>query len=149
MAFEEIECLRKVVVKGGKVPADGLRVSSRALGSRGGGAHTRYIRVQIGPVLAKGIGLGKDEHGLRVLFGRDEDAGKIRVSVDNEAGKFRARRDKAGGYSFIINAATADGLFAMTFPEFSEERVEAIRPANGQPPHFVFRASAAMLAVED
>jgi len=149
MAFEEIECVGASAPKGGKVPADGVRVTARYLGSRGGEGRTHYIRVQIGAGLAKGIALAREEHGLRVLFGTDEDAGKIRVSVDNEAGKFRAKRDKAGNFSFTINAATADGLFSLTFPEFSEARIEAIRPANGQPPHFVFRAHPAMLAVED
>lgn len=89
------------------------------------------------------------EHRLRLLFGTGPDAGKVMVSVDNETGKFLAKRDKQGRYALAINAATAEGLFALEFPTFAVPSIEAIRCDNGKPPHFVFRASKEMLEVED
>lgn len=86
---------------------------------------------------------------LRLLFGTGEDAGKVRVSPDQAGGLFTAKRDKRGNYALTINEATAEGLFALDFPAFTEERIEPLRPQNGQPPFFVFHPSAAMLKVED
>lgn len=114
-----------------------------------GGGQVRYIQLSIGANLAKAIALTQDAHQLRLLFGTGADAGKIMVSVDNTAGRFRAARGKAGHYTATINAATADGLFALEFPAFTVAGVEAVRPVNGKPPHFVFKASADMLSVED
>lgn len=99
--------------------------------------------------LARRLSLTQPEHKLRLLFGSGADAGKVMLSVDNELGKFHARRDKQGRYSLTINAASAEGLFALDFPLFAVPRVEALRPDNGKPPHCCFTASAAMLAVED
>lgn len=48
-----------------------------------------------------------------------------------------------------INRAAADGLFSLDFAAFTIDRIEAIRPENGQPPMFVFKATAEMLAVDD
>lgn len=151
MAFEDIDCIRPA--SGGKtrVPAKGVAVSVRRLGvaPRAGGGHRSYIRLCIGADLARGISLTQPEHRLRLLFGTGEDAGKVRVSVDNATGKFLAKRSKRGDYALTINADTAAGLFSLTFPAFTDDRCEALRPTNGQPPHFVFKASAEMLAVDD
>ncbi len=88
------------------------------------------------------------ECNVRLLFGRDADAGMIRVSVDNETGKFAAKRTARGEYVLTVNQATAEGRFALEFAAFTVAPIEAIRPVNGQPPHFVFKASKAMLAVD-
>lgn len=70
------------------------------------------------------------------------------MSVDNATGKFLAKRSNKGDYALTINAATADGLFALSFDTFTRSPVEAIRPENGKPPHFVFKASDGMLAAD-
>lgn len=100
-------------------------------------------------MLARGISLVQPVAKLRLLFGTGLDAGKVCVSVDQTDGKFVAKRVASGGYFLTINAATAEGLFALEFPAFREEKLEAMRPQNGQPPHFVFHPSAAMLAADE
>lgn len=84
-----------------------------------------------------------------MLFGTGSDAGKIMISVDNTAGNFAAKRSKSGCYSVTINELSAKDLFALDFPEFCEAKIDAIRPENGKPPQFVFKATKEMLAVED
>jgi hypothetical protein len=117
-------------------------------GARGGGV-SRYLALAIGPELARKLSLHAPEHRVRLLFGSGPDAGKIMISVDNAGGRFAAKRTKPGGYWVTINEQTAEGLFALEFPPHSVRAVEAVRPVNGQPPHAVFKASAAMLAVDD
>lgn len=73
----------------------------------------------------------------------------VSVRSFNAAGKFLAKRSRKGEYALSVNTATAAGLFSMEFDPFVEDRCEPIRPANGQPPHFVFKASAQMLEVDD
>ena len=85
---------------------------------------------------------------LQLSFGTDRDAGKIALSVDISAGQFEARRLKSGGYRLTINAASAEGLFALDFPAFTVAPV-AVVSRMGKPPMAVFAASPAMLAVED
>jgi hypothetical protein len=148
MAWETIEAVKPQSASAVACPDDGVKVTSRSLGTRGGGV-ARYISLTIGAKLARGIALGAPEHKLRLMFGTGDDAGKIAVSVDQEAGRFLAKRNKRGGYALTINAATAEGLFSLTFPAFTVSRCEAIRPTNGQPPRFVFKASAEMLKVDD
>lgn len=147
MAFEDITPIGKPATSKRTVPPKGVAIMARRLGLRHGGI-ARYIAVTVGPELARGISLTQPEHRVRLLIGSGGDAGKVQVSVDNAGGKFRAKRAKSGCYQITINAATADGRFALEFPAFTET-CEAIRPQNGQPPHFVFHPSAAMLAVED
>lgn len=96
-----------------------------------------------------GGGKAGDQAAVRLLFGSGGDAGKIAISVDHDTGNFIARRDKVGRWVLTINAASADGLFALDFPAFTVPHVEAVRPENGQPRRAVFKASDAMLAVED
>lgn len=148
MAFEDIECVKPAAASATKIPDDGVAVTARKMGNRNG-AETRYIRIAIGAKLAKAISLTQPDHRLRLLFGTGSDAGHIQVSVDNAAGKFVAKRSKKGEYALTVNAATAEGLFALAFPAFARSRIEAIRPENGKPPHFVFKASDEMLAWED
>ena len=148
MAFENIDCINPSKPSAAATPRCGLLVTPRRLGLRDGG-QTRYLRFAIGADLAKKISLTQAEHKLRVLFGTGSDAGKVQVSVDNSTGKFTAKRDKRGSYAFTMNAATAEGLFALEFPPLRIDRCEAVRPVNGQPPHFVFTASAEMLDVHE
>lgn len=153
MSWESIENVKKTN-SSLTVPSDGIRVTACALTTRGK-EPARYIKIVIGADLAKrlaiGVGGGKagDQAALRLLFGSGSDAGRIAISVDHETGNFIAKRDKIGRYALTINAASADGLFALTFPAFSVPHVEAVRPENGQPRRAVFKASDAMLAVED
>jgi hypothetical protein len=150
MAFEVIENLKKKYTTA-VCPASGIRVKVRTLTrpAKTGGGEVRFIRVTIGALIARSISLVHERHNLKLAFGTDADAGKIQVSVDNTFGGFPATRDKSGNYSLTINSDTAEGLFALNFPEFTIEKCEAIRPENGKPPHFVFKASDAMLTVED
>lgn len=148
MAWETIEVVKPKVPGSGACPGDGVKICARSLGTRGGG-RVRYIHVTIGAELARSIALNQPEHRLLVLFGTGDDAGKIAVAVDGQIGRFLAKRNKSGAYAFAINAATADGLFALDFSAFTVARCEAIRPVNGQPPKFIFKASAEMLKVED
>ena len=151
MAFEDIECIRPAASGKPQVPPKGVAVSVRKLSAapRAGGGVRRYIKLVIGAELARLISLTQPEHRLRLLFGTAEDAGKVRVTVDNTAGKFLSKRSKKGDYSLTINEATAAGLFSLEFDPFVDDRCEPIRPANGQPPHFVFKASPQMLEVDD
>jgi hypothetical protein len=146
MPFESIEFVGKPAP--GSCPADGVRITARKMGRKGGGV-SRYIALAIGPELARKLSLHAPEHRVRLLFGSGPDAGKIMISVDNAGGRFAAKRTKPGGYWVTINEQTAEGLFALEFPPHSVRAVEAVRPVNGQPPHAVFKASAAMLAVDD
>lgn len=148
MAFEEIECVKPAGAAVIACPADGVRLTAPKI-TRKTGHIVQFIRLTIGAKLARGIALTQDSHGLRLMFGTGADAGMVIVSVDNSAGKFRAKRAKSGGYALTINAGTAEGLFALQFPPFNVSPVEAIRPENGKPPHFSFRASAEMLKCED
>lgn len=114
----------------------------------GGEGATRYIRVQIGAVLAKKLCLQGDLTRLRLQFGTGSDAGKIAASVDVTNGGFEAKKDKQGRYALTINQRTADGLFALDFPAFTVSPVDVIEK-DRTPPVAVFTASDAMLAVED
>jgi hypothetical protein len=132
-------------------PPHGLRISSRGLNViRGGKARgeTRFIRIHIGKDLARKLGLTGENVGVRLLFGSAENVGRIKISVDATTGNFNAKRDAVGNYNLTINKASAEGRFALDFPPFNINAVEALRPQNGQPPHCIFKASAEMLAVD-
>lgn len=145
MAFEAIEFVGAPVKA--SVPAGGVRVSSRGAAPRGG-ALVRFIQIKFGSKLAEQLCLKLEQVGLSVQFGSGRDAGKIAFSVDASTGAFLAKRDKNGGYSFTINARTADGLFALDFPPFVVEKPE-ILTLMGKPPIAVFACSEAMLAAGD
>jgi hypothetical protein len=107
----------------------------------------RYISVKVGRELAKAARLHLDQQRVRLMFGVGADAGRIAVAVDM-SGDFLAKRQNSGEYHIVINRHTAENLFSLDFPPFTEERCEAIAPENGQPPRFI-KASPEMLAVED
>lgn len=132
--------------KAAAVPPKGVAVSVRGLGLKGGGK-VRYIRMAIGPALAKSLCLVTPDIGLRLSLGGGEHAGQIALSVDNAHGNFRARRSKDGGYVLTINAASADGLFSLDFPPFAADAT--IVHARDVPPMAAFRAADAMLAADD
>ncbi|WP_156428096.1 hypothetical protein [Novosphingobium sp. FSW06-99] len=132
------------------IPSDGIRVCAGQLTRNDKKTVVRFIRITIGAKLARSISLTQPEQRLRLAFGTDADAGKVQVTADNEIGKFRAARDKAGNYGFTINAATADGLFSLEFPEFAVAAISFSPGAGGNSlPRFVFNASAEMLDLKD
>lgn len=147
MSWESIENVKPTSET---TPPLGLRISSRGLKVTRGKAkgETRFIKIAIGKELARKLSLTGDSVGVRLLFGNAENAGRIKISVDATTGNFTAKRDASGNYNLTINKASAGGRFALDFPAFSINVVEALRPQNGQPPHCIFRASAEMLAVD-
>lgn len=146
MPFETIDNLAKLASQTAAFPY-GIRVESRAVALRNGGGQARYIKVTVGAQLAKQLVWRAENQRIDLAFGTGRDAGKIRASVNASAGQFMARRDKQGRYAFTINAATANGLFALDFPAFDIERVEPVCERN-VPPALVFTASEPMLAVD-
>lgn len=128
--------------KAALVPPKGVGVSVRTLGTRGGGK-IRYIRMVIGPALAKSLCLVTPEIGMRLSLGGGEHAGQIALSVDNAKGNFRAKRGKDGGYVLTVNALSAEGLFSLSFAPFAVE-VTVIHASN-VPPLAAFKAPADML----
>lgn len=144
MAFDDIERVGPKKVQ--TVPENGVRVSSRH--AQGRGKPTRYISIQIGGGLAKKMVLLGEETALRLQFGSGRDAGKIAMSVDVTSGPFPARKQRSGAYHLTINAASAEGLFALEFPPFTVAEVEVVH-RQGVPPMAVFAASETMLAVEE
>lgn len=146
MAFEDIEAVGPVRGLDG-VPPDGVRVRAMRVGGRGHSV-TPYIQVKIGARLAGKIGLTGPHQPVRLLFGTGADAGRIKLALDCANGKFLARRDKNGNYALSINAATADGLFALEFTVFVVIDAEVGTERSGSA-FCVFQASDEMLAVAD
>lgn len=147
MAFEEIECLNQTMPLDA-LPRDGLRFKARKLGSRKApGEFNRYIAVTIGAGLAAKLHLAGDKSALRLLFGTGDDAGKIGLTVDKAAGRFAVKRQKSGTWGFTINAATAEGLFALEFEPFCVEP-EVVAVA-GKPSFATAQVTPAMLAAGD
>jgi hypothetical protein len=146
MPFEVIDNVAKLAAQLSVFP-DGVRVEPRSLAMRKGGERTRYIKVTIGAQLAKKLVWRDESQRIDLAFGTGRDAGKIRASVNISAGQFMAKRDKQGRYVFTINAATADGLFALTFPAFDIQTLDPVSEI-GKPPALVFAASDAMLAAD-
>ncbi len=72
MPFEDIEYVG--APKPSVVPPDGVSVSARKMGTRGG-ATARYIKVIIGEETAKALVLRMEEVRLRVQFGTALDYG--------------------------------------------------------------------------
>ncbi len=142
MAWESIENVKPASTKA-NVPAHGVTVATRRAMN-----DVRFIVIKIGADLARAAKIAQPEQVVRLMFGTGADAGKIACAVDMGGG-FRARRQKNGCYQLTINRAAADGLFSLDFPTFTVDRCEAVRPENGQPPMFTFKASPAMLEVSD
>jgi len=131
------------------VPADGVAVMvQRTLAW--GGQELRYIKISIGTQLAGRLGLKDAEHPARLMLGSAADAGMIGVFLD-EDGPFEARRQKGGGYCLTLSARDAEGRFTLDFTRFEIAVCgsRAANPADGQSAMFKFKASAAMLAVQN
>lgn len=146
MAFETIENVAKVAGQIAAFP-DGVRVEARAMKMRKGGGAARYIKVIVGAQLAKKLVWRDEQQRIDLAFGTGRDAGKIRAAVNASAGQFMAKRDRQGRFTFTINAATAEGLFALEFPSFDIPQLDPVHEIN-TPPALVFKASDAMLAVD-
>lgn len=145
MAWNEIENLKPISGFDALSPK-GVQVSARKMGSRKeGGGTTRYIRIRIGKDLAKAISMVGDHTALRLLLGSGAEAGQIGLTADLQRGKFRAKRAKDGSYALTINAASAEGRFALEFAPFAVLDVQVVRPPN-LAPIAMFAASAEMLA---
>ncbi|MGB3319640.1 MAG: hypothetical protein WBA75_11470 [Sphingopyxis granuli] len=150
MAWNDIDNLAPP--KAPTIPPAGVRVSARSLKVKRGGKDlgtTRFIKLTIGAQLARSLGLAGPSAKLDLAFGTDIDAGKIRIATPSGGGEFPASRDKGGNYVVTINAATAEGLFALDFPAFSVDRLTVSPPRADNPPRAIFAASPEMLAVED
>lgn len=145
MAFTDIENMKSVLGLEATPPL-GLRVRPRKFAAKMG--LRRWIQILVGKDLASKLALTRPEQMVRLLFGSGDDAGTLLLSADQAAGKFQAHRDKQGRYSLKINAATAEGLFALEFTEFSVIEPEVLR-APGCAPSVCFAASAEMLACGD
>ena len=141
MTWSTIENLKRSYHRG-RVPDHGVAVGTRACGRNG---RVYYICLQIGRDLARAARFAQDEQGVRLMLGGGSDAGKIAIVIDQTAGNFVARKQKNGSYKITIGAPAAAGHFATKFESFSHQRIEAVRPENGQPPMFTFKASDAML----
>lgn len=145
MSFVTIE--RVEPAPASKLPAMGVRVTTRAMKGRGG-AGVGFIRIAISADLASAAAFQKEEQQVRLMLGMDNDTGKICVMVD-QAGDFVARGKPGKNYTIAIGRRSSKGLFADSFEPFERSNCEVIKPANGQPRHFVFLATAAMLAADD
>lgn len=146
MPFETIENVSALAAQIAVFP-DGVRVQARTLNRKAKGILTRFIKVTVGAQLARKLVWRDEAVRIDLAFGSGRDAGKIRASVNVSGGQFIAKRDRHGRYAFTINAATADGLFALTFPDFDIPSIEPVSAVN-TPPALIFAASEAMLAVD-
>lgn len=143
MAFEEIEWIGQPVAIDALSP-NGVRVRPRAFKTKHGTKH--WIEINLGKSLATKLSLLGDESGLRLMVGTGEDAGKLSLTPD-QGGRFKAKRCKSGSYRVAINAASAEGLFALGFDAFAVIDVEVLAPP-GKGKFAVFAISEAMLAAE-
>lgn len=146
MPFEPIENVTARPVSP-RVPEDGIRITARAVARRGGGEEVRFIRLEIGKMLAKELAIVGDATSLALAFGSGNDAGKMRLAVDFTQGTFPATRNKLGGYGLSINARSADGLFALDFPPAILAGIR-VSVAAGKAPWAVFDLPEAILAVD-
>lgn len=145
MAWETIE--RVEATPSAKPPPLGVRVSVRKMKGRGG-VGGGFIRIAIAPALAEAAKFCKEEQPVRLLLGSDNDAGKICVMMDG-AGQFVARGKPGKTYAISIGMLSARGLFSTSFETFERDNCEVIKPQNGQPVHFTFLATGAMLDAEN
>ena len=143
MPFETIENL--ATPKPGAIPADGAGVRPMTLGLKNGGT-VKWIKLTIGAELSAALCLTRPEVPLKLLFGTGTDAGLIGITVDT-AGGFVAKRRKDNSYFIAINAATADGLFALDFAPFAVAGVKVVHEMH-KAPFATFKAADDMLAGE-
>ena len=147
MSWEPISNVKPTPPSAEKVPTMGVSIAARRVGMKGG-RKARYIKVGIGPQLAKALCMVGEQAGLRLALGGGKFAGHVALSVDNAADCFRAKKGKGGGYMVTINEASAAGLFALEFPPFAAS-AELLPAERGKPPMASFKASEPMLAAED
>lgn len=145
MPFETIDNVSPLAAQITVFP-HGVRIQARTL-TRKAGVTVRFIKVTVGALLAKKLVWRDESQRIDLAFGTGKDAGKIRAAVNVSSGQFVAKRDKQGRYNFTINAATADGLFALEFATFDIEHLDPVCEMN-TPPALVFKASDSMLAVD-
>jgi hypothetical protein len=148
MSWDVIDNVKPKYASAMKVPDNGVAVSARTLGARGG-RKVKWIAITLGAETARKLSLLQPEVRVRLLLGGGNDAGKIAISVDATSGPFLAKRQKSGCYLIGINAASAAGLFGMTFERFTRAPLEVVRPVNGQPPMTAFPVDPAMLDADD
>lgn len=150
MSWIVIENLKPASGAASPLAPDHVRVKPRIVGLRSGKV-ARYIEVRLSAASARKIGLQGEAPRIAMMLGGGERAGMIGLVAANDTGTFVARPFKKapGSYVFTINAASADGLFSLDFPQFDVEAAPFFpEGANGQK-GIAFQASAAMLAVED
>lgn len=122
---------------------DAVRVSWRVV-SNGG-----YINIQIGADIARQLGLTEDRHPVRLMVGSDNNAGKLAIASD-KGGEYEARRmGKAGGRGCYAIAVPKAAGFASGFPVFTRDRLEVVKPANGQPRYVSFLLTGQFLGNEE
>lgn len=143
MTWEPISNVKPTPAAAEKVPPMGVSVTARALGARSG-KKVRYIKMAIGPQLAKALCMVGEQAGLRLALGSGKVAGHVALTVDNAPDCFRAKKAKDGGYVLTINEASAAGLFSLAFPPFAA-RAEMQPLERNKPPMASFRAADAML----
>jgi hypothetical protein len=149
MAWETIERAKPAYVPQSACPCDGVAVSVRRMGGGSRRTPVRYIVIKVGKALARSARFTQKPQNVRLMFGSGTDAGKVAVVIDQNAGKFVAKEQKNGDWMITMSARDAAGRFSLDFPAFDVKGIEAIRPENGQPPMFTFRASKEMLAVDE
>lgn len=132
------------------VPANGLQVSCRAMKSRSrtDAEPTRWITIRIGADLARAAGYHQASQPVDLAIGTGNDAGKIAVLL-NQRGTFTAKGKPGKNYAITINAASAEGLFALEFESFTRAPIEVIRPENGSAKFFTFMGTDQLFAADD
>lgn len=131
MSWTTITCTKPV---SSTIAPDSIRVSWVKI-TRGG-----YIAIRIGSGLARQLGLVEQQHSVRLMRGMDNDTGKLAIAVD-QGGTFTAKRQSSKGhvYRITIPAAVAkEQGFATSFESFTRDRLEVIKPQNGQPRYVAF-----------
>jgi hypothetical protein len=144
MAWETVEFIKPKYDSKPALGEDSCRIASRCMGK----TKARYLMLSIGKGLAKKASFVGDVTKFRLMLGSGSDAGLIKIQVDATAGDFVAKRSKSGQWNSTLNAKACDGLFSTTFNGVFDN-AEVIRPDNGQPVYFTFRAPAALFADDD
>lgn len=141
MSWTTITCPKPV---SSTIAPDAIRVSWAKI-TRGG-----YIAIRIGSEIARLLGLVEQQHAVRLMRGTDNDAGKLAIAVD-QGGTFTAKRQGAKGhvYRITISAEVAkEQGFASGFESFTRDRLEVIKPQNGQPRYVAFLLTRQFLAAD-
>ncbi len=147
MPFEPIENVSSATATP-PTPADGIRFTARSMARRNGGLPVRYIQLQIGAGLARQLAIVGERTALALAFGSGSDAGRMRLGVDFSGSTFPAKRTRTGNYTLTINAASADGLFALAFHPVTVAGPKVTAVA-GKAPWVVFDLPPSVLALDD